>query len=91
MTFRQILRELVSNGPGKAGVAMLVILIALSIYSVARFPFNFGESRWNNPAEWADNPKAVPPSWANWLAGSNGVKHENVTVREPVDSLRAFI
>ena len=85
MTFRQILCELVSNGPGKAGVAMLVILIALSIYSVARFPFNFGETRWNNPAEWADNPKAVPPSWSNWLSGSNGVAHKKVTVREPAE------
>ena len=85
MNAGQIIRQLLASGPGKAGVALLLVLVVLSIYSVARFPFNFGETRWSNPAEWADNPKAVPPVWANLFSGKDQVRHAKLTSREPTE------
>ena len=85
MNARGILRELLASGPGKVGVAFLSILVVLSIYSVIRFPFNFGETRWSNPIEWADNPKAAPPVWSSFFSGKDRVRHTKVTTREPAE------
>lgn len=83
MSVGTTLRQLMGSGPGKAGVILLTVLVILSLYSVIRFPFNFGETRWSNPAEWADNPKAVPPGWTNLLSGTDRVRHVDQLVTEP--------
>ena len=80
---RQILRELLSNGPGKAGVALLLLLIALSAFALVRFPLDFGRTRWSNPAEWADNPKNAPPVWANLLTSRDEARHRKLRAPEP--------
>lgn len=78
-----LLRELVATAPGKMGVALLVLLLALSIYVVVSFPLNFGESRWGNPAQWSNNPKAVPPAWSDLFSGKDHVRHKTTIVTEP--------
>ena len=83
MNLRDSVMQLLASGPGKAGIILLLVLVALSIYSVVRFPFNFGETRWSNPVEWVDNPKAVPPVWAKLLTGTDLVRHVKETVTEP--------
>ena len=35
MTPRDVLRELLANGPGKAGLGLLVLLVAVAIYALA--------------------------------------------------------
>ena len=83
MTFREMLREMLSSGTGKAGVALLTVLVALSVYVVAAFPLDFGTSRWNNPAVWADNPRSVPPVWTDLFAGRKAVHHATLGSDEP--------
>lgn len=83
MSLREALRELVSSAAGKAGVALLTLLVVLSGVVMIRYPLNFGPTRWSNPAQWADNPKAVPPVWANLLPGSDRVPHRKVILTKP--------
>ena len=84
MTGREMLRELLASGPGKAGVVMLAVLIALSVYVLVRFPLDFGTTRWANPAEWSDNPKAAPPVWSSLLGGDRA-RHREEIHGEPAD------
>ncbi len=83
MTLRGMLRELFSSGTGKAGVALLTVLVSLSVYVVATFPLDFGTSRWNNPAVWADNPKSAPPVWTGLFSGRKPVHHATLVSDEP--------
>ena len=90
MKLREVLGELLATGPGRAGAALLLALVALSVYVVVRFPFDFGETRWSNPARWADNPKAAPPSWSSVFSGKHRFRHSRATLRQPseVDGAR---
>ncbi len=83
MTGREMLRELLRSFPGKAGVTLLFILLALSVFALVKFPLDFGEKRWSNPAVWADNPKAAPPAWANLLTGRDKVRHTELETTSP--------
>jgi peptide/nickel transport system permease protein len=69
-------RILLRNGPGQIGLAFLIILLAVSIYVVARYPLDFGTRLWNNPANWADNPKSVPPAWTDLLSQDKAMGHK---------------
>ena len=63
MSARESLKILLSSGSGKAGAVFLLALLLISAIVVVRFPLDFGSQRWNNPTEWADNPKSVAPDW----------------------------
>ncbi len=79
-----LLRGVLSSGVGRAGVALLLSLVVLSIGVVLTFPPGFGLTRWGDPAVWADNPKAVPPVWTNVLGGS-AAEHRTLSIGAPVD------
>jgi peptide/nickel transport system permease protein len=83
---RGALRLLVASGVGKAGVALFLGLLALSIWVVATYPRDFGRARWSSPAVWADNPKNAPPVWTNWFGGRREVPHTEVTGAEPSET-----
>ena len=85
MTLREMLRELLASGPGKAGTALLVLLVAVSAYVVVTFPRDFGPERWSNPAFWADNPKSVPPVWTGLFARGRTVPHARLVGGEPTE------
>ena len=89
MTAREMLRELFATAPGKMGAVMLAVLLGISVYVVVSFPLDFGETRWANPAEWADNPKAVPPAWTDLFSGSDRLRHQKLTVTEPSEAVQA--
>jgi peptide/nickel transport system permease protein len=72
---RGAVAEFWASGVAKAGVALLLALTLVSIYVLASYPLDFGKTRWNNPALWADYPKAVPPAWVNLLTPEKGVEH----------------
>lgn len=64
---RSILKELLSTGSGKIGVAFLTTLLVISVGVLATYPADFGVKYWSNPVLWADNPRVAPPSWTNLL------------------------
>ena len=76
MSVRENLRILLSSGSGKAGTIFLLVLVVTSVFVLARLPLNFGSQRWNNPAEWADNPKSAPPEWLPLLKRDESVHHK---------------
>jgi peptide/nickel transport system permease protein len=81
-----VLRLLVSSGVGKAGVALFVGLVVLSLWVVATYPLNFGRAHWSSPAVWADNPRNAPPFWTNWFGTERDVAHTVVTSTEPTET-----
>jgi peptide/nickel transport system permease protein len=81
-SLRNIVRLLLASGSGRAGIALFLFMVALSIYVVVAFPRDFGNSRWSNPTYWADNPKAVPPKWTAWL-GKDAVTHQRYAISTP--------
>ncbi|HET8523123.1 MAG TPA: ABC transporter permease [Thermomicrobiales bacterium] len=82
LSLRGALKLLLSSGTGKAGVAVFVVLIALSIYVLVTYPLQYGQQRWSNPAVWADNPKAAPPAWTTWL-GNDAFVNTSMTESKP--------
>ncbi|MEM2863960.1 MAG: ABC transporter permease [Candidatus Bathyarchaeia archaeon] len=67
-SLKGILRELVRSGAGIAGLAMILILLALSMYVVALVPIGEME-RWNRLDLWLDNPPSTPPRWVTLFTG----------------------
>jgi peptide/nickel transport system permease protein len=86
MRRRSILREVLSSGAGKLGVAMAIVLLTVAVFVVVTFPLDFGPARWSNPSVWADYPKAVPPAWTGFVSSEKPVEHTIVEVSEPVES-----
>lgn len=82
-TFSGAVKVLVGSAIGKAGLALLGFLVAVSIWVLATYPLDFGTREWSNPAVWADNPKAVPPTWTNLFPGSDNVAHATLTTAAP--------
>jgi len=81
-SLRGALSLLAATGSGRAGIALFLVLLALSIYVVVSFPRDFGRTRWSSPAYWADNPSAAPPVWTTWL-GRDAVRHQKLTLDTP--------
>ncbi len=75
MRLSEALRGLARSGSGRAGIALLLLLTAASLYVLLTYPLDYGLRKWSNPAVWADNPKAVPPSWTNLLTGQKQAVH----------------
>ncbi|MDP9364846.1 MAG: ABC transporter permease, partial [Chloroflexota bacterium] len=73
------LRLLLGSAVGKAGVALFLGLVALSLWVVLTYPLDFGRARWSNPAVWADNPQNAPPAWTARFEGGQ-VAHTVATL-----------
>ena len=85
MTFNELVREFLASGPGKAGAVLFFLLIAISAYVLVTYPLDFGPARWNNPAVWADYPKAAPPAWTNWFTGKDRARHTILEAQGPTE------
>jgi peptide/nickel transport system permease protein len=81
-SLRNVARLLVESGSGKAGIALFVLMLAISVYVVVAFPRDFGTARWSNPTYWADNPKHVAPKWTAWL-GKDAIEHRQYALSTP--------
>lgn len=77
-----VLPELLSSAPGKAGTVLFGVLLLVAAYVVLTFPADFGPARWSNPALWGDYPKTAPPVWTN-LFGANRPEHRILEARTP--------
>ncbi len=83
MDVKRLFRELLRSGPGKVGLALLVIMALTSVYVVATYPPNYGAARWGNPSLWADNPKSAPPVWTAWFSDQTPARHHILVANEP--------
>ena len=84
MSPRHAAGVLLTSGSGRVGAVFLITLMLISLFVLVRFPMDFGPQRWNNPAVWADNPKAVPPAWAGPFLGDDVVSpHTVLRASEP--------
>ncbi|MEM4297483.1 MAG: hypothetical protein QW815_03855, partial [Nitrososphaerota archaeon] len=83
MGLRGSIKEFFSTGSAKAGIVLLLIFVAISIYVITAYPLDFGVRYWSNPAHWADNPKSVPPAWANFFSDVHKVEHTTLQASEP--------
>jgi peptide/nickel transport system permease protein len=63
---REIIREFRKSKSGLAGVAILLGLLTMTIYSVVAIPLE-SFRQWNNPNFWIDQPKAAAPAWTGWF------------------------
>ena len=89
MTARDTLKILLRSGSGRAGAVFLLVMVLVSAYVLVSFPLDFGSRQWNNPAEWADNPRAVPPAWVSFFGNDDAVPHVAFTASEPTDVVAA--
>ena len=85
MTGRNIFKELLASWPGKLGVGLFAVLVILSLYVLIHFPLSWGEETWSDPAQWADNPVAVPPVWSTVLTTRADAPHRDYVVSEPTE------
>ena len=86
MRRRSLIREVLSSTAGKVGVTLAVVLVVASFLVVLILPWDFGTSRWSNPAVWADYPTAVPPAWTALLTSDEPVEHQIIEATDPSDS-----
>ncbi|MCS7145591.1 MAG: ABC transporter permease [Nitrososphaerota archaeon] len=54
-----------STWTGRAGLALLIVLAIVSIYTLTVLPVAEISRQWNDPQHWADYPKSAPPTWVN--------------------------
>jgi peptide/nickel transport system permease protein len=60
------LREFSKSKSGVAGLVVLLVLAALSVYALTAYPPGIA-NKWNNPQSWEGNPPKAPPSWVSYL------------------------
>ena len=63
-------KELLSYKSGVVGIALLVLLIAVSIYTVIVIPYDEAIQLWRGQeAMWIDNPRTAAPEWVEFFVG----------------------
>jgi len=83
MQLKAALRELLRSGAGISGILLLGLLMAGAIYVLTTYPLDYGDREWSNPTRWADNPKAVPPTWINLWQDQPRVEHRVFSASQP--------
>jgi len=64
------LRELLAYPSAVAGLGIIVLLLAMSVYAVATIPYHEAIRLWRGgEALWVDNPRNASPVWVNLLPG----------------------
>lgn len=63
LTLRRLVSLALSYKMGKAGAAMLLVMLVLSAIALLTLPLNYGTSVWTNAGHWTDTPRMVPPAW----------------------------
>lgn len=69
------LSEFWASITAKVGIVFLVIVIAVSVFTVLTMPLDFGSRYWSNPPYWVDNPKLAKSEWLNSLTSEKLLKH----------------
>jgi peptide/nickel transport system permease protein len=72
MRFRNTLSELRHYPSAVAGLAVIVLLILIALYTVITIPYGEAIRLWRGGEDiWYRNPKNVPPAWSNWFRGED--------------------
>jgi len=72
MGLKAALRELLSYKSGVMGLGLLLLLVAISIYTVIAIPYDRAISLWRGEGGiWLDKPRNAAPIWIKYLIGKN--------------------
>ncbi len=71
----EIRHEFAKSRTGIAGIAVLTVLIVTSILTVTIMPVET-ISKWNDPSNWLEYPKAAVPAWTNILSSQKIPEHK---------------
>ena len=89
------LREITKYPTALAGVIIILILVAISIYTVITIPYSQAIALWRGgESDWYKNPKTAAPVWYNWfrktkLPETIYINTEDKSVTKAVDSAGA--
>lgn len=68
-SLKKALKELKRYPSAIAGMVIIFIVIAFSIYALISIPYDEAVVLWRgSEAEWYQNPKNAPPVWTNWFS-----------------------
>jgi len=81
---RAVWKEFSHSKIGMTGVAILLILFAMSIVAFVTIPLDSFKT-WNDPASWLLYPKSAQPAWVNYFQSEKIPEH---LILSPVSSLR---
>src|ERR687886_2577153 len=87
MVMSDFMRQFLRLKSGVAGVAILLFLIALSLYAAIAIPLE-SFKQWNNPNYWIKYPKAATPGWINFFSPTKEPEHlilRNAVVKKGLD------
>jgi peptide/nickel transport system permease protein len=65
-----VIRELLKSKSGVAGLVIIIILTALTIYASVTIPSSL-YLKWQNGQAWILNPVDAAPTWVNYLGAKN--------------------
>lgn len=77
----EIIKEFRRSKSGLAGVAILLGLILMTVYSAAAVPLE-SFRQWNSPNFWIDLPKSAAPAWTNLGFGEKTAEHVVLYARD---------
>ena len=66
---RGVLRELMYYKSGLLGLALVLLLVAFSVYTVVALPVDRAIYMWRNTEIWLDNPRTAAPEWVQIFVG----------------------
>ncbi|MEM1597054.1 MAG: ABC transporter permease [Pyrobaculum sp.] len=75
--------EFLRSKAGAAGLLILLLFSAVSVYVVLTFPLDYGTRYWSNPKYWEEYPKLVPPEWYNYFVPYKLPRHYVVELSSP--------
>ena len=77
-TSADIKNEFLRSKIGIAGIFILLILFAVSIFAIISIPSETFQN-WNNPEKWVSYPKTSVPSWVNLFIWEKIPEHKILT------------
>lgn len=81
---RGAIKELLSYKSGVAGLAILGILVAVSLYAIIAVPYSEAIRLWRGQeAMWIDNPRTAAPEWVEIFVGKKLPKTMRLDARVP--------
>ena len=84
MNLRSGLKELLKYPTALAGAIIILILLAISIYTVIAIPYDRAIQLWKGAEEdWYKNPKLAAPVWYNWFRSDKLPETIDLTTTSP--------
>ncbi|MEM4789881.1 MAG: ABC transporter permease [Thermofilum sp.] len=68
-SLRRVLQDIMYYKSGVAGLLLITLLVALSIYTVIALPVDRAIYLWRSSEIWLDNPRTAAPEWVQFFVG----------------------